>query len=209
MNDRSSGFFGIGGLLVSVIVLVAARRFFPELANFLLILIGIGIVLLLVLVAVVMYFAFSQSNKENAGNDIQAVLKRGKQNLMGLRRMSMEIKHAKVRALSTEISSSIDKILRTLKEKPDQVGSLRQFFHYYLPTMEKILVKYKELEASGIPTEEVTESTIQGLENIKLAMGKQYKNLFESDILDLTVEMEVLTQICKRDGLLTDDDFEV
>ena len=209
MNDRSSGFFGIGGLLVSVIVLVAARRFFPELANFLLILIGIGIVLLLVLVAVVMYFAFSQSNKENAGNDIQAVLKRGKQNLMGLRRMSMEIKHAKVRALSTEISSSIDKILRTLKEKPDQVGSLRQFFHYYLPTMEKILVKYKELEASGIPTEEVTESTIQGLENIKLAMEKQYKNLFESDILDLTVEMEVLTQICKRDGLLTDDDFEV
>ena len=41
-----------------------------------------------------------------------------------------------------------------------------------------------------------------------MAMEKQYNNLFENDILDLTVEMEVLTQICKRDGLLTDADFE-
>ena len=41
-----------------------------------------------------------------------------------------------------------------------------------------------------------------------MAMEKQYNNLFEIDILDLTVEMEVLTQICKRDGLLTDADFE-
>ena len=69
------------------------------------------------------------------------------------------------------------------------------------------MVKYKELESSGVPTMEVTENTIDCLKNIKAAMEKQYNNLFESDILDLTVEMEVLTQICKRDGLLTDEDF--
>ena len=56
---------------------------------------------------------------------------------------------------------------------------------------------------------EVTENTIDCLKNIKAAMEKQYNNLFESDILDLTVEMEVLTQICKRDGLLTDEDFQL
>ena len=39
-------------------------------------------------------------------------------------------------------------------------------------------------------------------------MEKQYNNLFEDDILDLTVEMKILTQMCKKDGLLTEADFE-
>ena len=212
MNDKSSGLLGIGGLIAGVVVLLAARRYFPTLANLLLALIGICVVLVLLLVAVVLYFAFAKPKKteeQKAADEIQAVLKTAKQHLMGLRRMSMEINNVEVRGLSSGISSSIDKILRTLKEKPDQVGSLRQFFNYYLPTTEKILVKYKELESSGIPTVEVTESTVECLKNIKAAMEKQYNNLFESDILDLTVEMEVLTQICKRDGLLTDDDFQL
>ncbi|MBR5268181.1 MAG: 5-bromo-4-chloroindolyl phosphate hydrolysis family protein [Lachnospiraceae bacterium] len=212
MNNRSSGLLGIGGLIAGVVVLLAARRYFPALANLLLILIGICVFLVLLLVAVVIYFAFAKPKKteeQKAADEVQAILKTAKQHLMGLRRMSMEIKNAKVRTLSTEVSSSIDKILRILNEKPEQVGSLRQFFHYYLPTTEKIMVKYKELESSGVPTMEVTENTIDCLKNIKAAMEKQYNNLFESDILDLTVEMEVLTQICKRDGLLTDEDFQL
>lgn len=210
MNDKSSGLLGIGGLIASVLVLLAARRYFPTFANILLWLIGACVALVLLLVALVVYFAFKKPKKtesQKADDEIREVLKNGKKSLMGLRRMSMEIRNAEVRALCTEISGSIDKIFRTLNEKPDQVRSCRQFFHYYLPTTEKILVKYKELELSEIPNANVTESTVSCLQNIRTAMDKQYNNLFESDILDLTVEMEVLTQICKRDGLLTEADF--
>ena len=109
--------------------------------------------------------------------------------------------------MSSDICVSIEKILSYLKKRPQQVDDLKQFFHYYLPTSEKILLKYKEIESSGIPKDEITESTITCLEDIKLAMEKQYSSLYDDDILDLTVEMEVLKQICKRDGLLTDEDF--
>ena len=44
---------------------------------------------------------------------------------------------------------------------------------------------------------------------IKQAMEKQYKNLFEDDLLDLSVEMKALTLACKRDGLLTEEDFKL
>ncbi len=212
MNNKSSGLLGMGGLIAAVIVLLAARRYFPSLANLLLFVIGAGVVLVVLLVVVVMYFALRKPKKteeQKEADKIQAVLKSGKQNLMGMRRISMEIKNARIRTLGTQIGVQIEKIFRTLKEKPDQFGSLRQFFNYYLPTLEKILVKYKELEGSGVPAEVVTESTITCLENIKVAMDKQYQNMFESDILDLTVEMDVLTQICKRDGLLTDEDFQL
>ena len=211
MNQKSSGLMGLLGVIAAVIVLLAARRYAPDLANVLLFMIGICMVLLVLLVIAVLYFALRKPKKteeQKAAEEIRTIIKNGRQNLMGLRRMSMEVKNAHVRTLSTEICGSIEKILRTLKERPEQLGSLRQFFNYYLPTLEKILVKFREIEASGVPTEEVTGNTIECMENIKIAMEKQYRNLFENDILDLTVEMEVLTQICKRDGLLTDADFK-
>ena len=211
MNQKSSGLMGLMGVIAAVIVLLAARRYAPDLANVLLFMIGICMVLLVLLVIAVLYFALRKPKKteeQKAVEEIHTVLKNGRQNLMGLRRMSMEVKNVHVRTLSTEICGSIEKILRTLKERPEQLGSLRQFFNYYLPTLEKILVKFRDIETSGVPTEEVTGNTIECMENIKIAMEKQYRNLFENDILDLTVEMEVLTQICKRDGLLTDADFK-
>lgn len=211
MNQKSSGLMGLLGVIAGVIVLLAARRYAPGLANVLLFMIGACMVLLVLLVITVLYFALRKPKKteeQKAAEEIHAVIKNGRQNLMGLRRMSMEVKNAHVRTLSTEICGSIEKIFRTFKERPEQFDSLRQFFNYYLPTLEKILVKFREIEASGVPTEEVTGNTIECMENIKMAMEKQYRNLFENDILDLTVEMEVLTQICKRDGLLTDADFK-
>lgn len=211
MNQKSSGLMGLLGVIAGVIVLLAARRYAPGLANVLLFMISACMVLLVLLVITVLYFALRKPKKteeQKAAEEIHAVIKNGRQNLMGLRRMSMEVKNAHVRTLSTEICGSIEKIFRTLKERPEQFDSLRQFFNYYLPTLEKILVKFREIEASGVPTEEVTGNTIECMENIKMAMEKQYRNLFENDILDLTVEMEVLTQICKRDGLLTDADFK-
>lgn len=208
---QDSGLMGMFGLIGGITLLLVARRYVPDLANLILLLIGVCGVLLIILVSVVLYFALKKPKKteeQKASDEINDIIKRGRNNLMGLRRMSMEIKHARARTLSTEICVSIERIFRTLKEKPDQISSLRPFFNYYLPTLEKILIKYKEIESSGVPTEEITQSTITCLEDIKMAMEKQYNNLFENDILDLTVEMEVLTQICKRDGLLTDADFE-
>ena len=38
-------------------------------------------------------------------------------------------------------------------------------------------------------------------------MDKQYENLFQSDFLDMTVEMEAMTMACKRDGLLTEEEL--
>ena len=38
-------------------------------------------------------------------------------------------------------------------------------------------------------------------------MEKQHDGIFDDDVLDMSVEMEALTTACKRDGLLTDEDF--
>ncbi|MBR0305726.1 MAG: 5-bromo-4-chloroindolyl phosphate hydrolysis family protein, partial [Lachnospiraceae bacterium] len=152
---QDSGLMGMFGLIGGITLLLVARRYVPDLANLILLLIGVCGVLLIILVSVVLYFALKKPKKteeQKASDEINDIIKSGRKNLMGLRRMSMEIKHARARTLSTEICVTIERIFRTLKEKPDQISSLRPFFNYYLPTLEKILIKYKEIESSGVPT---------------------------------------------------------
>lgn len=211
MGDYS-GVLGIFGLIGAVILYVVLQRVFPSLATTLLVVGGVIAALIAILVAVVIYFAFRKTKgKEEAPGavDVSAVLAKGRSNLMELRRMGMRVKNQQIRKLNEEICGTADKILRTLKEQPEDVHRVRQFFNYYLPTLGNILLKYVRLEESGVPAANMTESTISCLGDIKIAMGKQYTNLFDKDLLDLSVEMEALTLACRRDGLLEEESFQL
>jgi len=211
MSNHSSDSLGILGLVACVIVFVLARQFFPSLAKAMLVTAVVVVVLVVVLVAVVLYFAFRKPDKGNPTKTTMAkeTLAQGRTSLMELRRLSMSVKNREIRTLSTDICGQADMIMTTLREKTDQVLDLRQFFNYYIPTLRSILIKYSRLEQSGVPAGEITESAVSCLGDIKSAMIKQYNNLFEDDILDLSVEMEALTLACKRDGLLTEEDFRL
>ena len=205
MNKNNSGLAGVGALVGIVAVFFAARHFVPALASAMLWVAGAGMVLIAALVIVVIYFAFRGSKKteeQKASGELQAAMNAGKKHLMELRRMSMEVKNSQVRTQSTQVCAAIDQIFRNLKENPENVTSLRQFFDYYLPTIKTILGKYMKLETNGMLTEEVTADVLKSLKEIETAMTATREKMFADDVLDLTVEMEVLRQICKRDGLL-------
>ena len=211
MGDNS-GALGVFGLIGVVILYFVLRRFFPSLSTLLLVIGGVILLVIVLIVAVVLYFAFRKPKGEADGTGTGSnsnVLNKGRTNLMELRRMGMQVKNQKIRKLNEEICAQADKILRALKEQPEDIPRVRQFFNYYLPTLGSILMKYVRLEESGVPAANMTESTIACLGDIKTAMGKQYTNLFDNDMLDLSVEMEALTLACKRDGLLTEEDFSL
>ena len=128
---------------------------------------------------------------------------------MELCRITMRIRSNEIRSLSNQICATAEKILKTLKEKPDSIPAQRQFFNYYLPTLGSILTKYLRVEKSDVPSQNMEENVVSYLKDIKNAMDKQYENLFENDILDLSVEMEAMTIACKRDGLLSDDSTQI
>jgi len=210
MNQNSSGALGFFSLIAVFTLLFVLRSHVPSLANLLLMIVGIGVLILILFVSVVMFFALRKpkaSENQKFPDEVNKILVNGRQNLIKLRSLSLDIKDKHICTLNNEICDIIERIFQTIKEQPEQINSLRQFFHYYLPTLKKILVKYKELETRGLSSSEIKKSTNTCLEDIKIAMEKQYHNLFEDDILDLTVEMEVLKQMCKHDGLLTEADF--
>ena len=208
MKDNSSGITGILGIAVCVALFLAARKFFPSLATLMLWLAVIAGGVIVVLIGLVIYFSVTGNKEKNNPDSPAAVLSKARADLMELRRMQVKIKSREIMSLCREITDTGDKILSVLKQKPQAVSDARQFLNYYLPTLGKILRSYVHLEESGSLTEELKNSTVTHLGEIRKAMEKQYDSLFDNDKLDLSVDMEALTLACKRDGLLEDENGE-
>ncbi|MBR6350507.1 MAG: 5-bromo-4-chloroindolyl phosphate hydrolysis family protein [Lachnospiraceae bacterium] len=220
MNNRHNG-AGIGGLVIvilGVIALVITRIFAMPIFRVLLwvviaivAIVIIGIILLVILSNKTSNKAAqakkAASGKLDLSEEQTAVLRKGRNDLMEIRRVLVRLKNNTIRTKGNEICGVCDKILQTLKEKPNQITSVRQFLNYYLPTLDKILKKYQRLEAGNVPYADSAAKVEKYLGDVKTAMDKQYNNLFEGDKLDMTVDMEAMTIGLKRDGLLSDADF--
>ncbi len=209
MSDKSSGVLGLLILVGCIAAFFLSKRLFPALSTLLLVFGGIVVILIVLLVVVVMYFALRKPKEEEgkpAVRDITKILSDGRANLMEIRRLAMKIGNRQIRDGVEEICKEADKILKTLREQPEDIGQVRQTLNYFLPTLKTILTKYGRMETGKALTPELTQNTITCLTDIRSALEKQYKNMFEDDRLDLTVEMEVLAIACKRDGLTLEDD---
>ena len=103
---------------------------------------------------------------------------------------------------------SIDKVLHTLRQKPEKIQTTRQLFNYYLPTMEKVVTKYQRIEASGVDNPDMPDKLKNYFQNIDAAMENLYEGLFDNDKLHVAVDMEAMTIAIKRDGLLDEEDFK-
>lgn len=227
MKDGKLGCLGTVAVIFLVFLLI-------RLAPMLLTLIKIGLILtfigIIAVVVLVIYFSVHKSAKKtdqmgdsdsNGGERMRTedpdpaltdeqneILKTGRAHLMDIRRRATRVQNVPIRTVTGNISNEADKILKTLRKKPELIVRVRQFLNYYLPTLASILEKYTRLEQGGVVAEDISENTLEHLIDIKHAMERQYEALFDDDKLDLTVEMEALKIACLRDGLLTEEDFQ-
>jgi hypothetical protein len=99
------------------------------------------------------------------------------------------------------------KIFRIVEDKPEKIPQIRRFMNYYLPTTIKLLNSYQTLEKQGINGENIT-SAKQDIERIldTLTSGyeQQLDNLFKSDKLDISADIDVLENMMEQDGLKND-----
>lgn len=210
-EEKFSGVVGLLGILACIGAFFLFRKIFPTLAIILLIGALLVILLLLVVVVLVIAWAFRKPEEKEgafASGEIVSLQKEGRVALIELRQVGMRLTNQEIRKKNDEICEAANKIISEIKNHHGSLPDVRRFFNYYLPTLGKILKNYEQLERSGVIKEETTQSTINCLSDIKIAMDKQYQNLFDKYELDLTVEMEVLNMICKRDGLIADEDNE-
>lgn len=225
MNNRKAGG---GGVIVGIIVVVIAiaslfvsHEKAPNLFKILLWVVIIVAVLVIALIVFIIFLARRSSkkdaeNKKNSNTSINkgnlteeqaGIINKGRSDLVAVRMVSSRIKEPSVRNAMIGINSTAEKILTTLREKPEEIQSARQFTNYYLPTLRNLLEKVQRIEASQVDPEDFSSKLTSFLSDVQKALDKQYTKLFAGDKFDMSVDMKAMTIAIKRDGLLDEDEI--
>ncbi len=128
--------------------------------------------------------------------------------LREIRQLDENILNPSVSARIVQIEEITAKIFKTVEEKPEKLPQIKSFMSYYLPTTLKLLRSYSTFEKQGIDGENIAAAR-RDIERILDALSKgfaqQLDQLFSSDMLDISSDIDVLESMMKKDGLTGDD----
>ena len=91
----------------------------------------------------------------------QEFIEEGTKSLTSIKEIAERIDTKELRTDVDELVSVSDKILDFVYENPDAATKLRKLVYYYLPTIEKLLGRYDQIE------EETVENTVASRANIE------------------------------------------
>ncbi|ASB49086.1 5-bromo-4-chloroindolyl phosphate hydrolysis family protein [Alkalitalea saponilacus] len=96
------------------------------------------------------------------------------------------------------------KIIDNIRNQPETFQAAKIFFNYYLDATIKILDKYISLQNETLYISSVSDSLIKTKELINImdtAYKKQLEKLYDKDILELDIELKVLANTIKMEGI--------
>ena len=146
----------------------------------------------------------------STGNaELDAILKQGEASVEKIQQLNDEIPDFKLSAQIKQIEVLTEKIFAYVREHPQDIGEIRQFLNYYLPTTIKLLEQYVVLQNQGMRMGNIDEG-MQKIENmldkVIVAFQRQLDGLFESSVVDITADIQVMEQMMASEGL-TGKDF--
>ena len=138
----------------------------------------------------------------------QEFIEAGTTSLNNIMAINKKIDNPSLNADVDELVSTTDKILDYVYEHEKAAGDMRKLVSYYLPTVEKLLQRYDDIEESG-DIQNVNEAKKKIEDIVKtttVAFNNQLNSLYDTDTLDVNSEVKVLEQIYAREGLIDLDD---
>ena len=116
-----------------------------------------------------------------------------------------------VAADEEKIEEVTEKIFGYLKDHPDESFDIHRFTSYYLPTTVKLLETYQNLNSKNVSAQNVT-STMKKiddmLDKVIAAFENQLNGLYAYQAMDVSAEINVMQDILKTEGLLTEDTID-
>ena len=102
-----------------------------------------------------------------------------------------------------ELVDTSDKILDYVYEHETAASGLRKLVNYYLPTIEKLLTRYDEVEEQTVDKVVESKKKVEDLiRTTTTAFRNQLNSLYDTDTLDINSEVKVLEKIFVQEGLI-------
>lgn len=145
-------------------------------------------------------------------SNLYDILKRAKESVGELRKLSNEIDNIEIQTTIKEVCQTSNSIIDTISKNPEKLKQIHNFLNYYLPVTIKILKRYEEIEENKLDNKEAKEfmkSISEMMEKIEKAFKEQLANLYQTDMIDTDAEIKVFESMLKSDGFMSDDDLKL
>ena len=143
------------------------------------------------------------------GNErVDKLLEEANEYILKLREYKKTVANENIKGKLEAIEEVTMKILNYIVEHPDDISNVRRFINYYLPTTNKLLNSYIELETQQSATPNIAGSMKKiddMLDTIIEAFNKQHDSLYEYKAMDIGAEIHVMEDILTSEGLLEND----
>ncbi len=135
----------------------------------------------------------------------------------GYEAMLGNIRRANERIDDPVLSEKIDriedlsaKIIRAITDQPEKKDKAATFFHYYLPTTQKLLDNYADFEEAGVSGKNLSDAKAKieaTMDNIVAGFEHQLDALYQAEALDIDSDIRVMETLLRRDTTSAEDDF--
>lgn len=138
-------------------------------------------------------------------SDYDAILKK-------IRRLDDAIRDESVSARIRRIETITRNIFHYVGDNAEKKQQIRMFMNYYLPTTLKLLESYSRIEEVGVAGQnmrDAKDNIEKILDMLVVGFEGQMDQLFKSESLDITSDIEVLERMMNKDGLTGNTDFRI
>ncbi len=142
--------------------------------------------------------------KTTGNAELDEVLRQGETSIAEIRRLNDEIPDFKISAQLKQLEILTERIFDFVRQHPEDVRQIRQFLNFYLPTTIKLLQQYVVLQGQGMRMGNIDEGMKKiedMLDKVIVAFQTQLDSLFESDVVDITADIQVMERMMAAEGL--------
>ena len=139
-----------------------------------------------------------------AGRDAAEVLRQGNAYLQRVRELNEAIPYEEMSGKLFRLEEIMNRIFEQVEKQPESAQSLRRFMDYYLPTTEKLLKAYVDLDKQPEVGDNIRKPKKQiedAMDTINDAFEKLLDSLFEDVAWDISSDINVMKTMMAQDGL--------
>lgn len=149
--------------------------------------------------------------KEKNLSECEKVVAEGKEYIRMIRLCNDEIPGEEMSAKLEQLEFLVTRIFAQVEKEPELAGELRRMLSYYLPTTQKLLETYRDLNKQGIEVSNISQTKKEiedTIDTINGAFEKFLDELFRDKAWDIQSDISVLHTMLKQDGYL-EKDFKI
>ena len=149
-----------------------------------------------------------ESSVETADSKVAKVLEEGREYIRIIRECNDEIPGEEMSEKLDKLELLVTRIFARVEEEPELASDMQKMLSYYLPTTQKLLEAYRDLDKQDVEVKNISETKREiekTVDTINIACEGFLDDLFRDRAWDIQSDISVLNTMLKQDGYIKSD----